>query len=115
MGKKKTTLKENVGTSVKLYKQGIDVEKQKMGAYSKKMGSSVKSLQNDFKKHARDMKEAAKNLRETGLRDMGTKIRAQIKENKEAISKMGDNIGYFQTQINSTRRDFQSWIKSFWG
>lgn len=137
MGKSKTSSKENAGSSVKLYQEGIDTEKQKMSAYSKKMGSSIramgssiKALQNDFKKHGRDMNAAAVALRETGIQNMNMKvtkfkgeIRAQIRENKEAVANMGNSVNYFVSQINGKKRDFrsyakgefQNWIKSFWG
>ncbi len=130
MSKKKTSLKENIGTSVKSYQEGIDTEKQKMNVYAKKMASSVKSLQNDFKKHAKDMNAAALALREAGMQNMNTKvtkfkgeIRAQVRENKEAIANIGNSVNYFVSQINGKKRDFssyakgefQNWIKSFWG
>lgn len=137
MGKSKTSVKENTGTSVKSYQGEIDTEKQKMNSYAKKMSSNVralqndaKSLQNDFKKHAKDMNAAALALREDGIQNMNTKvtkfkgeIRAQIRENKEAIAHMGNSVNYFVSQINGKKRDFrtyakgefQNWIKSFWG
>lgn len=118
----KKKAKAEAKSSVKSLKHGIEVEKQKMGAYSKKMGASVRSLQAGFKKHAKDVKEAAIALREEGIKNMSEKvgkfkgdIKAQIKENKESVSHMGDNIKYYLSEINKTKNNFKSYAKAFLG
>lgn len=117
-------------TSVKSYQQSINSEKQRMGAYAKKMGTSVKSLQGEFKKHSKEVKEAGRNMIGEGIRNMKNKvgkfnndIQDQIKENKASVSRMGDNIKYFLSEINKKKKDFKAYasgpfknyIKAFWG
>ncbi len=126
MAKKKTEAK----SSVKTYKQSIDVEKQKMGAYSNNFKTTVRSLQANFKKHAKDMKVAALQMREDGIGRMHQKvheykrdIKDQIVENKEAVARIGDSVKLFQSEILKKNRDFKayvrgpfkSYIKAFWG
>ncbi len=122
--------KAGAETSVKSYQQGIDSEKQKMGAYAKKMVSNVKSLQAEFKKHGKEMHEAGRNMIAEGNKKMAGKItrykgeiRTQIKENNEAVSKMGSSIKFFLSEVNKTKKDFrayqrgafQAYINAFWG
>ncbi len=126
MAKKKT----ESGTSVSSYQQGINTEKQKIGAYAKRMGTSVKSLQGEFKKHGKEMHEAGRNMIAEGNKKMAGKItrykgeiRAQIKENDEAISRMGNGVKFFQSEVNKMKKDFhayqrgafQAYINAFWG
>lgn len=94
-------------TSVRSYKQGIEVEKQKMGEYSKKFGASVKSLQGDFKKHAKDLKDKVDKLKGD--------IKDQVKENKEAASHMNSNVKLLLGEINKTKKNFQAYAQAFWG
>ncbi|MEW5896477.1 MAG: hypothetical protein AB1668_02190 [Nanoarchaeota archaeon] len=105
-------------TSVKSYQQDTEAEKQKMGAYSKKFKTTVRSLQTGFKKHARDMKAAASSMREEGIRSMRQKvgkfnheIKDQVKENKEAVTRMSDNVKFFQSEINKKKKDFKAYAK----
>lgn len=127
---KKAKIEKEGKTSVMSYKQGVEVEKQEMGEYSKKFGASVKSLQSDSKKFAKELKEAGKAIIEEGIKHMEgnvskyrSDIKAQIKENKEAVSHMQTNIKLLLGEINKTKKDFQSYahgsfnnyIKAFWG
>ena len=130
VSKKKAKVEKEGKTSVSSYKKGIEVEKQKMGDYSKKFGTSVKSLQSDFKKLAKDLKEKGKAMIEEGIKHMEGKvskyrsdIKAQIKENKEAVSHMDTNVKFLLGEINKKKKDFQAYskgpfidyIKAFWG
>ncbi|OIO62677.1 hypothetical protein AUJ69_02400 [Candidatus Woesearchaeota archaeon CG1_02_47_18] len=122
MAKKKAEPKK-AGTSVKSYKQDIDVEKQKMGAYSKEFGTTVRSLQAGFKKHAKDMNAAALKIREDGIKNMSQKVGKFKYEIKEATTRMADNVKFIQCEINKKKKDFQAYargpfqgyIKAFWG
>lgn len=114
--------KAEAKSSIKTYTQGIDAEKQKMATYSRKMETNVKSLQNKFKGYSKNLKEAAIALREEGIKNMSEKvgkfkgdIKAQIKENKESVSHIGDNIKYYLSEINKTKNNFKSYAKAFWG
>lgn len=126
MAKKKT----ETGTSVNSYQQGINAERQKMGAYSKKMGTSVRSLQGEFKKHGKEMGEAGRTMIAEGNANMNAKvekfrgeIKNQIKENKEAVARLGNGIRFFLGEVNKKKKDFRayargpfnSYIKAFWG
>lgn len=126
MAKKKTVFT----TSVKSYKEGINSEKQQMDTYSKRMGSSVRSLQGDFRKHSKEMHEAGRNMIAEGNRNMNAKvgkfkakIRDQLKENNNAIARMGDGVKFFLSEVNKKKKDFhayqrgpfQAYIKAFWG
>ncbi len=130
MIKKKVIVKGAGKTSVKSYQQNIDTEKQKMGTYSKKFGATVRSLQANWKKYEKDMKESATKMREEGMRNMTLKvnrfkgdIKAQIAENKGAVSRISDGIKLFQSEIKKEKKDFQAYargpfqeyIKAFWG
>lgn len=129
MAKKKAEPKK-AGTSVKSYKQDIDVEKQKMGAYSKEFGTTVRSLQAGFKKHAKDMNAAALKIREDGIKNMSQKVGKFKYEIKEATTRMADNVKFIQCEINKKKSEinkkkkdfqayargpFQGYIKAFWG
>ena len=129
--------KAEAKSSIKTYKQGIDSEKQKMAAYSRKMETNVKSLQagirslqNKFKGYSKGLREAANELREQGIKNMSEKvgkfkgeIRGQIRENREAVSHMQDNVKYYLSEIHKKKKDFQAYargpfkdyIKAFWG
>jgi len=121
--KSKKKAKVEKKTSVRYFKQGIEVEKQNMGAYSKKFGTSVKSLQSDFKKLAKDLKEKGKAMIEEGIKHMGGKvskyrsdIKAQVRENKESASHMDSNVKFLLGEINKKKKDFQAYSKgTFWG
>ncbi len=117
-------------TSVKSYQEGVNPEKQKMGAYTKKMRTNVRSLQAEFKKHAREMKEAGKNMIAEGNANMNSKvgkfrgeIKNQIKENKEAVTHLGNGVQFFFGEVNKKKKDFRAYsrgpfngyIKAFWG
>lgn len=108
--------------SVKSYQQDINLEKQKMDTYTRRMGSSVKSLQGEFKKSAKEMKEAGKNMIAEGNANMSTKvgkfkgeIKNQIKENKEAITRIENGVQFFLGEINKKKKDFRAYAKAFWG
>ncbi len=110
-------------TSVKLYQQNTELEKQKMKTYARKMKTDVKSLQADFKKHAKDMNAAAAKMLEDGRKNMSQKvgkfnheIKEQIRENKEATARMADNVKFFHKDFRAyARGPFQGYIKAFWG
>ncbi len=112
--KKKTKAKPEAKeskTSVRTYKEGIELEGQKMTAYSKKFGSSVKSLQADIKKHSKDISAAAKNLREEGIKNMSNKIEKFKKDIQNATEHMADNIKYFTSEINKQKKDFKNYAQ----
>jgi len=148
MAKKKVKGKTEVKLSVNSYKQGIKSEKQKMSAYSTKFGATVKSLQNDFKGHAKALNEAALKMRKDGAEHMGNRInefkgemkvasklmdskvhklnndiKSQVKENKEAVSRIENGVKFFLSEVNKKQKDFQAYadgpfnnaIKAFWG
>lgn len=137
MAGKKLKAETKPKTSVKSYQQDIEKEKREMGAYSKEMATNVrklqgnvKSLQADFKKYAKDLNASAATMREEGIKEMNGKIgkfksdiKDQIKEHKEAISHMANNVRYFLGEINKkkkefrayTRGPFRDWINAFWG
>ena len=106
--KKKAKVEKEGKTSVSSYKKGIEVEKQKMT-------TSVKSLQGDFKKFAKDIKEKGKAMIEEGIKHMGGIIKAQVKENKEAVSHMEGNVKFLLGEINKKKKDFQAYSSAFWG
>lgn len=119
--KKKAKTKE-AKTSVKTYQRGIATEKQKTADYSKKFGTTVKSLQTTVKSLQKEVKEAALNMVEEGRREMHAKVnqfkadtKAQIKENKNAVEKIGAGIKFFRTSINGKKMDFRAYTKAFWG
>ncbi len=114
--KKKEEAKQR--TSVRSYKEGVELEKQKMNTYSKKFVGGVKLLKGEFKKHSKDMKEAAQNLRAEGIKNMSEKvgrfkkdIQEQVKENKDAVVHMEDNIKYFTSEINKEKKGFRSYAQ----
>lgn len=124
---KKKTMTESK-TSVKYYQQEIESEKHKMDAYSKKFATTIGPLQAGFKKHAKDMNASALKIREDGITNMNRKvgkfnheIKGQIQENKEAVSRIANNIKFFQSEINKKKNDFKAYahgpftndIKSF--
>ena len=122
MGNKKKAETIALKTSVKSYQGDIDAEKQKMGDYAKKMGSSVRSLQKEFKGHAKDMQEAAAKMNEEGATRMRGKvnkfkaeIRDQMKENKGAAARLGNGVKLLLSQVNQTKKDFQTYSQVFWG
>jgi hypothetical protein len=111
-----------VKTSVKSYQQGIESEKQEMSTYSKGFEAGVKSLQADIEKHSKYVKNAALKMREEGVKNMGEKvakfrkeIEDQIKENKEAVSHMANNVKYFLSEIHKMEKNFGDYSKAFWG
>lgn len=130
MGKKKEAEHSKSKTSVKSYQGGIGAEKQAMAGYAKKMGSSVRSLQGEFKRHSKEMHEAGRNMIAEGNRNMSAKvgkftgeIKNQIKENKEAVSRMEHGVRLFLSEVNNKKKDFrayqhgpfQGYIRAFWG
>lgn len=109
-------------TSVNSYQQGVEAEKGKMDAYAKSMQTDVNFMQNDFKKHAKEIKQAAAALLEAGTKEMSEKvggfrkeIRAQVKENREAIAYMGGSVQALTKAIDQKKNDFQQWVRDFWG
>jgi len=114
----KAEAKTPVKASVKSYQQGIESEKQEMSTYSKGFEAGVKSLQADIEKHSKYVKNAALKMREEGVKNIGEKvvkfrkeIEDQIKENREAVFHMADNIKYFLSEIDKKKKDFQSYAQ----
>ncbi|MDP2950846.1 MAG: hypothetical protein Q8N55_00525 [bacterium] len=121
--KAKAKPKEEVSkTSIKSYKEGVELEKQKMDAYAKKFGSSVTSLQADIRKHSKDISAAAEDMRTEGIKNMSNKIgkfkkdiQSHKKELEAAAEHMADNVKYFISEINKKKKEFKEYIKNFQG
>lgn len=133
----KVKAEEKPKTSVKSYMQDIKAKKQKFGTYSKKMATNVatmqtdtKELKNEFKKYTKEIKGAAQKIREQGVKKMAQKkekfkeeIKDQIKENKEAVTRISNGVRFLIKEIDKKREDFQSYahgafqecINAFWG
>ena len=115
MGKKKKAEHLTLKTSVKSYQGDIGAEKQKMGDYAKKMSSSVRSLQKEFKIRAKEMKEAGRKMIEEGNRKMNALVKNQISENREAVSRIGNGVKMFLSEVNKKKKDFRAYQQAFWG
>ncbi len=108
--------------SVKEFQNEIRAEEVKMQKYGQNFNTTVKGLKNNWKEHGNGLKKAAMQMRNQGINKMKEKVRGfsneilnQKKENRAAISRMKGDVHLFISGIDEKRKDFESYIKAFWG
>jgi len=129
-----------MGESEREIQNEIRAKEKKMQKYGQNFNTTVKSLKNNWKVHGKDLKKAAAQMRNQGINKMKEKVSEfnneisahknkfnagvkklndgisnQKKENQAAVSRMKGDVGLIVSEIDGQRKDFQSYIKTFWG
>lgn len=79
-------------------KTGVMAKCAAIENFGKRMQSHVKDLQGEMKKVTERI--------EAGVAEIQKGVQAQVRENEEAVSKMGKNVKALENEIKSYTRDF---------